>query len=219
MADSQDTLSDADHPRETYDRIASHFSKTRVNPWPEVTAFLDDRTAEAGLDIGCGNGRHAEPLAEHVDTVVGFDASQQLLAEAQTRALERGYDGPMRFVHGDANRLPFRRNRFGLAVYVATLHHLTTQQLRQQSLSELARVLSSGGVALVSAWSTTHEKFDRETGFDTTVDWTLPGGTRVPRYYHIYDPVEFRADIASSDLLLQEFSLSSGNCYATVTAE
>lgn len=219
MVESQELPPDVEHPRETYNRIASHFSKTRVNPWPEVTSFLEDRTADNAVDIGCGNGRHAESLAEHVDTVVGFDASQQLLEEARVRALERGYIQRIRLVCGDAKMLPFRENSFRLAVYVATLHHLTSRRSRRQSLSELARVLASDGVALVSAWCTTHERFDRETGFDTTVDWTLPGGERVPRYYHIYDPAEFRVDIAASELSLQEFLLSSGNCYATVTPE
>jgi len=80
-----------------------------------------------------------------------------------------------------------------LAVYVATLHHLPTRESRIASLDELARVLSPRAAALVSAWSTEHDRFDADEGFDTTVDWTLPGGETVPRFYHVYDPAEFRA--------------------------
>ena len=68
----------------------------------------------------------------------------------------------------------------------------------------------------MSAWSTAHDRFDRAEGFDTTVDWTLPGGETVPRFYHVYDPDEFRADIAASDLTAEDVFLSSGNCYAVV---
>ncbi|ERH11464.1 MAG: hypothetical protein J07HB67_00471, partial [halophilic archaeon J07HB67] len=56
----------------------------------------------------------------------------------------------------------------------------------------------------------------RETGFDTTVDWTLPGGETVPRFYHVYDPAEFRADLRQSALTVVSTRVSSGNCYAVV---
>ncbi|MFC6728796.1 SAM-dependent methyltransferase, partial [Natronoarchaeum mannanilyticum] len=86
----------------------------------------------------------------------------------------------------------------------------------RRSLDELARALAPEGRALVSAWSTAHDRFDRSEGFDTTVDWTLPGGETVPRFYHVYDPDEFRADLSASDLAVEDAFLSSGNCYAVV---
>ncbi|MFB6229360.1 MAG: SAM-dependent methyltransferase, partial [Halobacteriales archaeon] len=49
--------------RETYERIAAHFAQTRPEPWEEVAGFLDGRSGAVGLDIGAGNGRHAELLA------------------------------------------------------------------------------------------------------------------------------------------------------------
>jgi len=206
----------AGDPQSTYDRIAAHFSKTREYAWPEVETFLDGRTARRALDIGCGNGRHAELLAERAEAVVGVDLSRELLREAVTRARERGYGGAISFVHGDAAALPIGTGAVGLAVYVATLHHLPSREARVRSLDELARVLARDGTALVSAWSTAHDRFDREEGFDTTVDWTLPGGETVPRYYHIYSPEEFEADLAESALEVVDSDVSSGNCYATV---
>jgi tRNA (uracil-5-)-methyltransferase TRM9 len=38
----------------------------------------------------------------------------------------------------------------------------------------------------------------------------------VGRFYHVYDPAEFEADLEESDLELVEWELSSGNCYAVV---
>lgn len=206
---------DAD-PQETYDRIAAHFAATREYAWPEVEEFVEEWSTadQRALDLGCGNGRHAELLASHVAHVVGLDVSRGLLAEAQTRATEREF--AVDLVHGDAARLPFRADRFDLAVYVATLHHLTSREARVASLSELARVLTSDGRAVVSVWSTEHDTFDAEQGFDTTVDWTLPGGETVGRYYHIYDPDEFRTDLDASDLAIVDTFVSSGNCYAVV---
>ena len=200
--------------RATYERIAEHFATTREYPWPEVEAFCEGRRAATALDVGCGNGRHAELLADHADRVVGVDASRGLLAVARGRAPEA------HLVQGDASRLPLADDSVDLAVYVATLHHLPTRDLRRASLDELARVLAADGAALVSAWSTAHGRFDAsaddETGFDTEVDWTLPGGETVPRFYHVYAPAEFEADLAASALSVVDSRVSSGNCYAVV---
>ena len=203
----------------TYDRIASHFARTREYPWPEVESFLEGRSGELGLDLGCGNGRHAEPLAERTERVVGVDVSGNLLREAIDRARRRGYEGAFTAVLGDAAALPLRRDVVEVAVYVAALHHLRPRERRVASLSELARVLTPGGRALVSAWSTESDRFDRSGGFDTEVDWTLPGGRTVPRFYHIYDPDEFRADLDASALRTVDAFVSSGNCYAVVAPE
>jgi ubiquinone/menaquinone biosynthesis C-methylase UbiE len=201
--------------RATYERIADHFATTREYAWPEVEEFCEGRRAATALDLGCGNGRHAELLAGRADRVVGVDVSRGLLAVARERA------PGIHLVQGDAAGLPLADDSVELTVYVATLHHLPTRTLRRTSLDELARVLAPGGAALVSAWSTAHDRFDAdaddETGFDTEVDWTLPGGETVPRYYHVYAPAEFEADLEASDLSVADSRLSSGNCYAVVS--
>ena len=205
--------------RDTYDRIATHFASTREYAWPEVEAFVESHATEftaasVGLDLGCGNCRHAELLAADLESVVGCDVSRGLLETGRERAREREFE--VELVQADAAALPVADDAIDVAVYVATLHHLPTRDARRASLDELARVLSPDGRALVSAWSTAHDRFDETAGFDTTVEWTLPGGEAVDRFYHIYDPDEFEADLTDSDLELLEWDLSSGNCYATV---
>ncbi|GAA0263633.1 class I SAM-dependent methyltransferase [Halobacterium noricense] len=227
-------MTDTTDIHHTYDRIAEHFSKTREYPWPEIETFLADRTGSVAVDVGCGNGRHTELLAECADRAVGVDASRGLLDEARERAADHDFDAAL--VAGDAERLPLAADVADLAVYIATIHHLPDRDARVASLDELARVLTADGDALVSAWSTTHDKFDREArnpsesrtaegseisveGFDTTVDWTLPGGETVPRFYHVYSPEEFRADLAASSLAVAETFTASGNCYGVVHGE
>ncbi|PSQ36366.1 SAM-dependent methyltransferase [Halobacteriales archaeon QS_9_70_65] len=211
MADDRDRRA----VRTTYDAIAEHFARTRAHPWPEAEAFCEDRSGDVAVDVGCGNGRNAELLAGVADRVVGVDASGGLLATAADRVPAAA------LLQGDAARLPLAADVADLGVYVATLHHLPERRLRRRSLGELARVLAPGGEALVSAWSTTHDRFDAddaEIGFDTHVDWTLPDGETVPRYYHIYAPAEFETDLAAGDLSVARSWRSSGNCYAVVTA-
>ena len=206
--------------RATYEEIADHFSKTREYAWPEVESFVEDAgTVSRALDVGCGNGRHAELLATVATDVVALDASRGLLLEASDRLVE--IDDAVALVQGDAASLPLSEDSIDLAVYVATLHHLPAREDRRRSLDELARVLAPDARALVSAWSTEHDRFDDagDEGFDTTIDWTLPGGEVVPRFYHIYAPEEFRADVEATGLELVSFELSSGNCYAVVRPE
>lgn len=200
--------------RETYDRIAPHFAKTRPEPWTEVAAFLDRREGHEGLDVGAGNGRHAELLARSCARVIALDLSRAALDEASRRGLEKGFT--LDPVAGDASALPVRGDSVDLAVYVATLHHLAPRSGRIASLDELARVLRPGGRGIVSAWCVTHDRFDAEVGFDTTVAWTLPDGTVVDRYYHIYDQAEFEEDLKESDLDTRSAFESRGNCYAIV---
>ncbi|WP_075936014.1 methyltransferase domain-containing protein [Halosegnis longus] len=208
-------VADAASVRATYDRIADHFSRTRAHPWPQIPSFLDGRSGVVGVALGCGNGRHVELLADCCDRAVGLDLSRELLGVAVERATD--YDAD--WVQGSVDRLPFAADSVDIGVYIATLHHLDSQATRRASLDELARVLAPGGRALVSVWSTTHSTFDETEGFDTVVDWTLPGGDTVPRYYHIYDPDEFERDLAASDLAVERTFTGDGNCFAVVGCE
>ncbi len=215
MTDEAETSRGPHRMQAVYDEIADHFSETRTYPWPEVEAFLAERDGAVGLDVGCGNGRHAAVLSDCVDTVLALDLSRELLFEARERMDAGGWHAEC--LQGNAARLPVADDTVDLAIYVATLHHLPDRESRVRSLSELARVLTDSGSALVSAWSTAHDRFeDREAGFDTTIDWTLPSGETVERFYHIYDPDEFVADLRRSELVIEESYLSSGNCYAEV---
>jgi tRNA (uracil-5-)-methyltransferase TRM9 len=219
--ESLDTHRDPARVRDVYEDIATHFSKTRAYPWPEVEEFLDgQKQASLALDVGCGNGRHSELLADGSERVLALDVSRGLLLEARDRI---GDDARLRLLQGDAASLPLSSACVDVAVYVATLHHLPDRETRVESLRELGRVLAPEGRALVSAWSLTHDRFDgepgAETGFDTTVDWTLPGGETVPRFYHIYAPAEFDADLRQAGLVIEESFVSSGNCYAVCRSD
>jgi tRNA (uracil-5-)-methyltransferase TRM9 len=203
--------------RETYDRIAEHFAKTRAYAWPDVEQFIEDSpSCPVALDLGCGNGRHAELLREKAETVVCADLSREVLETTRDR-IETD-DRTANLVQTDAATLSFQCASVDLAVYIAALHHLPTRTLRIHSLDELSRVLTPTGRALVSVWSTEHSSFDATDGFDTTVNWTLPDGEVVERFYHIYDPAEFEHDVRDSELAVEDVFVTEGNCYAVVTA-
>lgn len=200
--------------RATWDTIGPHFAKTRATPWPEVEDFVDTVDAARGLDVGTGNGRHATLLADHCNHVLALDASTELL----TIAAEAVPDN-VACLAGDAASLPLRDDCIDVALSIATIHHLPTPAARRASITELLRVLTADGSAYLSVWTTTHDTFDATQSFDTTVDWTLPDGTTVERYYHIYTPEDFRALLERTGATIDAFTVSSGNCYATITPD
>ena len=199
---------------QTYEKIGPHFSQTRFHPWPEVEKFLEELSGSTALDMGCGNGRHSELLSKCVERVVGIDMSSMMLLETINRGENNGFEtNPIR---GNVMELPVQTESIEIGVYVATIHHLPTTEYRIASLDELERVLTENGIAIIGSWCTEHDRFDQETGFDTIVNWTLQDGTKVPRYYHIYDIEEFERDINESKLEVVDIYSNEGNCYAVV---
>ncbi|MFB6113277.1 MAG: class I SAM-dependent methyltransferase [Halodesulfurarchaeum sp.] len=203
--------------RRVYDRIASHFSQTREFPWSEIRTFLEGKSGRVGVDLGCGNGRHLSLLASVVDTPVGVDVSRGILAEATTRRRERGFEADL--LQGSVTHVPIRADLVDVGLYIATLHHLRSEAERIRSLDELSRILAPDGIGLVSVWSVDHDRFDRESAFDTEIDWTLPSGETIPRFYHIYDRMAFEDELETSGLEIVDSFVSSGNCFATVVPE
>ena len=87
----------------------------------EVLALLQLRGNERVLDIGCGDGRVTAEIANRVPrgSVVGVDASHEMIAFAQTHAAQSN----LSFEVANAARLVFQ-NEFDLVVSFNALHWL-----------------------------------------------------------------------------------------------
>jgi SAM-dependent methyltransferase len=94
------------------------------------------------LDAGCGNGRHALPLAGAGYQVVGLDGSGVLLAAAQRAA--RGARRP-HFVRGLYAKLPFEPGSFDAVLCLGTALGYLGADADRAALREFRRVLAPGG--------------------------------------------------------------------------
>ena len=94
------------------DRYAEHARFVSVLGQP-VLELLNPRPGERILDVGCGDGVLSQKIIEAGATIVGVDASQNMLAAAK----QRGIDA--RLV--DASKLPFEAE-FDAAFSNAALH-------------------------------------------------------------------------------------------------
>jgi ubiquinone/menaquinone biosynthesis C-methylase UbiE len=98
------------------------------------------------LDVPCGQGRHAHPLAEAGFVVDGLDYSQHLL----DRARERGTSPSLKYTRGDMRTLPARwTGRFDAVLNLFTSFGFFTEPADDALvLREFARVLKPGGILL-----------------------------------------------------------------------
>jgi SAM-dependent methyltransferase len=94
------------------------------------------------LDAGCGNGRHALPLAGAGYRVVGLDSSGVLLAAARRAA--RGARRP-HFVRGSYAMLPFEPASFDAVLCLGTALGYLGDEADSAVLREFRRVLAPGG--------------------------------------------------------------------------
>jgi len=98
---------------------------------------VDARPGQRVLDVATGTGLVAFELAERGASVVGLDQSEEMLAVARARLGDR-----VTFVHGEAERLPFRDAEFDALTFTYLLRYVDD---RAATMRELARVVRPGG--------------------------------------------------------------------------
>jgi ArsR family transcriptional regulator len=98
-------------------------------------------------DLGCGTGAIVEALAPHVGSVIGVDASDEML-EAAARRFGNDTDvfQNVQLRQGVLEALPLNDAMLDAATLVLVLHHLAVPAA---ALSEAFRVLKPGGRLLI----------------------------------------------------------------------
>ena len=95
------------------------------------------------LDVACGRGESARVLAAHFGChVVGVDYSSDNSARANALTVEAALSDRIRFVRGDAERLPFTTGSFDVVICECSLCVFPNLLV---ALEEIQRVLRPGG--------------------------------------------------------------------------
>ena len=111
------------------------------------TVMLGLRPGDRILDLCCGQGRHAVPLARAGYRVAGLDRSVYLLDQARQRADRAGVG--VQWVRGDMRRLPWGE-RFDACLNLFTAFgYFEGEEENQRVLDEVCRVLKPGGRLLL----------------------------------------------------------------------
>lgn len=112
--------------------------------------------------------------------------------------------GQVKFVLGDALKLPFKKNSFDFIFSFAVMHHIPSEELRLKFLSEINRVLKDKTSAVIVNWNLLNKWADKkynisrqlknpEKNFgsgDVRVPWLATKGKTVKRYIHIFNKKE-----------------------------
>ncbi len=142
-----------------------------------VVALLAPRPQERILDLGCGDGALTERIAAHGCSVVGIDASAELIEAARGRGLD--------VYRGDAQRLNYDR-QFDAVFTNATLHWIPDHDA---VLDGVRRALRPGGRfvgefgahACVASVCSSLRAIAVERGIELKMPWTFPTAAQFER--------------------------------------
>jgi len=147
------------------------------------------------LDVGCGGGFLSNALARGGHAVTGVDASSTSLAVAARHDSTRS----VRYVLGDARRLPFADASFEVVCAMDFLEHIDEPAA---VIAEVARVLAPGGLFF---FHTFNRNWLAWLVVIKGVEWLVKN---VPRDLHVLRlflrPEEVQAMCAANDLSMKQ---------------
>jgi SAM-dependent methyltransferase len=111
-------------------------------------AGLDISPGAHVLDVACGTGNTAIPLARNGCVVTGIDIAPNLIAQARDRAVAEGL--VITFDEGDAEQLPYADASFDA---VTTMFGAMFAPRPEIVAAEMARVLKPGGLLAMANWN------------------------------------------------------------------
>jgi SAM-dependent methyltransferase len=139
--------------KELYDKIASEFSDSRSNLWPEFEYFKGYlQNGQTVLDLGCGNGRLLDLIKDYQVDYLGLDFSPKLIEEAHQNWPNH------KFSVTDILKLDLKP-KYDLVFLVAVMHHIPSKKLREQLLVKVRSVLKPGGKILMTNWNLWQKRY------------------------------------------------------------
>lgn len=117
-------------------------------PWMHKTMEFAKHGGEKVLEIGGGIGTDLSQFAIHGAQTTDIDLSAGHLALAQENFQHRKLEG--KFIHHDAETLPFADNSFDLVYSNGVIHHTPNTS---HVVQEMFRVLKPGGRAIVMVYA------------------------------------------------------------------
>ncbi len=119
---------------------------------------IEDAMVERGttvLDVASGPGETVFLLADEFRCkVVAVDLNPEMASRAAEKARKRGLKGEVAFVVGDAERLPFRGDRFDYGMSECSVCLFPD---KEKAISEMARVVKPSGRVIMTDVTLSHD--------------------------------------------------------------
>ena len=136
--------------RSFFDKLSDKY--TDIGLWPSENYLINKyvRKGSKILEIGCGTGRTAIPLALKGFNVTGIDISKKMLENAEKNAKKLKADRA-HFVLADASDLPFKDKSFDVVfIPYCSLDYVYPLDKRELAIDEMARVSKKGSILIHS---------------------------------------------------------------------
>ena len=170
------------------------------------------------LDVGCGGGREAVPMAQCGLRVIGMDLIPAMVEATQRHGAEKGHR--ISCLAGDVSALPFCEASFdGVAMLGQVIAHVPGREKRVDVLRSVWRTLRPGGrlamtthnrrchwkFQLYFAWVNRMRRLARRLGCGSGLGDNDRWSARIslarlqqPVFFHMYDFDEAVADLRSA---------------------
>jgi 2-polyprenyl-3-methyl-5-hydroxy-6-metoxy-1,4-benzoquinol methylase len=128
---------------------AQSFARWKKSPFDSMID-LENLAAKDVLEIGVGNGSHAQLLATHAKSFAGIDLTNYAVKSTSERLRLKGLKGTIRQM--DAERMDFADNSFDFIWSWGVIHHSANTRA---VVEQMHRVLRPGGLAVVMVYHRT----------------------------------------------------------------
>ncbi len=143
---------DPDDVSKMFDDVASRYdflndllSLGRTKAWRKsVTSIIAPESGMKVLDIAAGTGSSSRPLVDKGAEVIALDFSEGMLAQGRMKHKD------IKFVQGDALKLPFGENSFDVTTISFGLRNTSNTSI---ALQEALRVTKPGGKIVIAEFS------------------------------------------------------------------
>lgn len=157
-----------------FESNAYHLSKAEYQKY--MVEKVNPEVTDQVLEVAAGTCICGRAFAPHVDRVICFDATEEMLAIGRTEAKKAGLEN-MDFVKGIAEELPFADNSFDIVLSRLAFHHFVNPK---EIFTEMKRVLKPGGKLVMMDMTVTDEtlrdevdRIERMRDFSHVRDLTL----------------------------------------------
>jgi SAM-dependent methyltransferase len=164
-----------------YDEIARLYDPWSLSVTEDVGFYVEEALASGGtvVELACGTGRIAVPVAQAGVRVIGVEGSAGMLEDAREGAAAAGVESLLDLRLGDLREPPVAERVPLVLIPFRSLLHMTTEADRERALAAAYALLDPGDRLVFDVFApgaedieATHGRWlEREPGIFERADW------------------------------------------------